>query len=74
LAVDDDARASAGADDDAKDDAGPLRSAIGGFRHGEAIGIVGDAHLAREPRFEVGFERPAEEPRRVGVLDQARRR
>ena len=45
---------------------------IDGFRQRETVGIVGEAHVAPQRRFEVALERLADQAGRVGVLDQAR--
>ena len=71
LAVDDDAAADAGAEDHAEHHPGADARAVDGFGQGKAVGIVGDAHLARQQLLQVLPERPADQTGRVGVLDQA---
>ena len=70
-AVDHHAAAHAGAQDDAEYDAAAGRCAVARLGDGKAIGVVGQPHLAAQPALEVGPQRPAVQPRRVGVLDQA---
>jgi hypothetical protein len=45
-AVDDEAAADAGAEDRAEDDATAGAGAVARLGEGEAVGVVGDAHLA----------------------------
>ncbi len=72
LAVDDDAAADAGAEDHAEHRLRAGAGTIDGFRQRETVGIVGEAHVASQRRFEVALERLADQAGRVGVLDQAR--
>src|SRR6185503_20195300 len=71
LAADRDAAADAGAEDHAEDRMRALPRAVGGLREREAVGVVLDAHLAADGPLQVLLERPADEPRRVGVLHPA---
>ena len=70
LPAHDDACAGAGPDDDAKDDVRTRGRTIGRFRHCKAVGVVCDSHAAPETRLEIDLERSADQPRRVGVLDE----
>jgi hypothetical protein len=45
--------ANAGAENDGKDGLGPSRSAIGEFRKRQTVGIVCDANVLAEQRFEI---------------------
>ena len=60
-----DAATNAGSEDHAKDDVRTLRRAVGGFRGGEAVGVVGDADGALERALDVADEGLAVEPDRV---------
>src|SRR5262249_35851410 len=73
-AADHDAAAHAGAEDHAEDDARAGRGAVGGLGEREAVGVVGDAHRAPEPRFEILPERPPVEPSGIAVADEPGRR
>src|SRR5699024_5596840 len=45
-------------------------SAIHGFRNSEAVGVVRHSHLSPESRREVEVQAAADQPCRIGVLDQ----
>ena len=68
-----DAAADAGAENRPEDEVVPGRRAVGRFRQGEAVGVVGKAHRPGEQGREIGVHGPADQPDRVGVLDQAGR-
>jgi hypothetical protein len=69
--VDDDAAADPGAEDDAEHAAVAGGRAVGRLRQGEAVGVVGESRLAAERCGDVAGERPADQPGRIGVLDEA---
>ena len=71
VAVDDDARADAGAEDDAEHDCCTCRCAVRRFGKREAVGVVADLHLALQQGFEVLQDGLAVEHDRVGVLEAA---
>src|SRR6266404_3037958 len=56
-AVDGDAGAGAGADDDGEDHAMSAAGAVGRFRHGQAVGVVVEAHGAAEGGLEIALHR-----------------
>ena len=71
LAADGDPGARAGADDHAEHDPRAGGRAVSRLGHGKTVGVVGDAHLAAEACARGRRERPADQPDRVGVLDEA---
>src|SRR5688500_13921307 len=73
-AVHGDAAAGAGPDDHAEDHVGARSRAVRGFRHGETVGVVGDAYVTAQAVPQVIEERLADQPDGVGVLDEPGRR
>ena len=72
LALDHDAAAHAGAQDDAEHDRPAAARAVGRLGDGKAVGVVRQPHLvALQQALEVAIERMAVQLRGVGVLDQA---
>ena len=69
--VHDDSAAGTGPDDDAEDARGTGRRAVARLGKGEAVRVVGEAHVPPEEASEVLAQRPAEEPRGVRVLHEA---
>ncbi len=71
LPVHDDAATDAGAENDPEDNFGAPAGAVGRLGEGKAVGIVGEADLALEQRFQIVAQRPADQAGRIGVLDRA---
>src|SRR5688572_12020997 len=71
LSVHHDAPANPGAQDHAEDHCRPLARAVHRFGKREAIGVVLQPDRPAERGFQVAAQRLADEPGRVGVLDQA---
>src|SRR5262249_24776377 len=59
---------------DAEDDLAAGSGSVGRFRERKAVRIVGDAHLALERGAQILVEGMADQPCRVALLHQARRR
>ena len=70
-AVQGDAAADAGAQDHPEHHGGALGGAVGGFGQGKTVGVVGQAHGPAQGGFQVPVERMADQPGRIGILDQA---
>jgi hypothetical protein len=70
-AVDDDAAADSGAEDDAEDHPCALRRAINRFAERKAICVIGQPHGPAERRGQVAVERPPDQARGIGVLHEA---
>ena len=69
--MDDDAGADARAEDGGEHHLRPGGGAIGRLGHGQAVGVVLQPHGTAEGAREIAIQRAADEPRGVGVLDQA---
>ena len=69
-AIDDNAAADAGAENDAEDAGRSGGSAIDGFGKSETVGIVGQPHFALQHGLQVAAQGLADQAGRVGVLDQ----
>ncbi len=70
-AIQHEAAARAGADDDAEDRVSAGRGAIRRFRQREAVGVVGEPYRPAEQAREILAERLAVQPRRVRVFHEA---
>ena len=73
-AVDDDAAADSGPEDDAEDDLRAGRRPVDRLGEGEAIGVVAHPDRPVERAREIPIEAAADQPGRVGILHQARGR
>ena len=63
--------AGAGADDHAEHHRRSRGGAVGGFGQRETVRVVRQPHRAPERAREIAFKRTADQPGRVGVLDQS---
>jgi hypothetical protein len=70
-AIDDDTATNPGAEDHPEDACASRCGAVARLGQRKAIGVIGEAHRTPERRFEVAAERAADQPGRVGVLDEA---
>ena len=73
LTAHDDTSADAGAENDAEHDLCARPRAVGRFGQRKTVGVVGDADLAAEQRFQVGLDRLRVEAHRVGAAQQSGR-
>ena len=72
-AVDHDAAADTGTENDAENRCGARTRAVDGLRQGEAVGIIGEADRTLQSVFEVCIQPLADETAGVGVLHTPRR-
>src|SRR5215468_2623370 len=70
-AADDDAGTYPGAEDGGEYDTCTSRCAIGRLGDGETVGVIMQPHRTAKRAREIAIQRSADEPRGVGVLDEA---
>ena len=70
MTMDHQAAADAGAEDYAEHIVGALAGAVDRLGEGETISVIGQAHRPPQALAEIVGQRVADEPSRIGVLDQ----